>query len=123
MPKQRCNAFRADDERCRSYPAGTWHVCRYHEGEPLPIPRPCRCAAYKKPHRYGSNVCRWLEEPTRPFPTPLGTHKHHARYREQAVEWERLCAAAERDDKVAAREAVACFAALRRELETITAKL
>jgi hypothetical protein len=120
--RQRCYALRTNGERCRNYPAGTWHVCRYHDGEPLAVPKPCHCRAYQWPHRCGSGVCRWPEEPTTPCPTPLGTRKYHSRKRAWIYKWRKLIAAAKKADRAATIAAFDHFQQLQRDLEAIAAK-
>jgi len=85
--------FTALHSRCRLADDGTpvllERVVRYLDGDPgatrlgtPPVPltlddalgRPvCRCQAYRWPHRPGSGLCRWPEEPRAVCATPLGT--------------------------------------------------
>ncbi|MBA2451523.1 MAG: hypothetical protein H0V51_26195 [Chloroflexi bacterium] len=104
IARRRCTGIRADGEACRAWAA--WddprqrcvaHAGRHHRG-PLPTRgriftpatryEPCRCEAYRWPHRPGGGLCRWPAPPLAQHETPAGTHaelrrrrpKHWARY-------------------------------------------
>ena len=88
--RRRCTATKTDGTLCRAW--AVWddprQLCVSHVGRPLrgsvgtPGRRrsektnyqPCRCAAYKWPHRPGGGLCRWPDEPFFICITPAGTH-------------------------------------------------
>ncbi|GAJ18191.1 unnamed protein product, partial [marine sediment metagenome] len=53
------------------------HNCLIMEGKKKPKPkRPtCHCKAYNWPHRPGSGLCNWPDEPKKICNTPAGTQR------------------------------------------------
>lgn len=93
---RRCTGVRRDGSPCRAW--AEWRNpdqrCVAHSGRYRPTRRgrgnswpympppskparyePCRCIAYAWPHRPGSGLCRWPDEPTHRLTTPASTHK------------------------------------------------
>ena len=90
--RRRCTGTRKDGKPCRAWAlwddplqrcvchAGRNHhgpqTCRYADQSAAGKTRytPCRCAAYNWPHRPGSGLCRWPDEPAQRWTTPAGQH-------------------------------------------------
>ena len=75
---RRCSHRHVDGRRCGCW--AVWgdarRVCAAHGGrrDPAADPGPCRCGAYRWPHRRAGGLCRWPYVPWRVSPTPAGTH-------------------------------------------------
>lgn len=86
---RRCKQIRADGEPCRAWavwgdPLGrcAGHAYKTRAGQDIRRPRidayktrhpPCKCAAYRWPHRPGGGLCRWPDEPVYACTIPPGT--------------------------------------------------
>lgn len=86
MELRRCRGFRKDGQPCRNW--AMWghpeQLCYAHAGQPgrrrrlsrlerLSYPSvvhanypPCRCSAYRWPHRPGGGACPWPDKPAQP---------------------------------------------------------
>lgn len=92
---RRCTATTTAGKPCRGW--ATWgdptQRCIAHGGRARTVPRgrgphharaePCRCRAYRWPHRPGSGWCRWPLTPTHRHTTPPSTHRWPTSFREK----------------------------------------
>jgi len=86
--RRRCVGVKADGTPCRAWALwdDPWQRCvchagRHHRGKQTGRRRsertryrPCRCPAYKWPHRPGGGLCCWPDPPKFVLTTPSGTH-------------------------------------------------
>jgi hypothetical protein len=81
--RRRCQATTKDGQPCRQY--AVWgdalRRCGQHGGRisgahvvGKTAYEPCRCVAYPFPHRPGSGLCRWPEQPHYQLRMRPGTH-------------------------------------------------
>jgi hypothetical protein len=95
---RRCLAVRRDGKPCQAW--ALWGVpgqhCRVHTAvRPVRVGSerthaiPCRCPAYRWPHRPGSGWCRWPEPPVVRISTPPGSHRYSGGARRTRARWRR----------------------------------
>ena len=94
---RRCKGVRKDGQPCQAYALWGGELCAGHTykkrggrtpeqyrytGIPTKAP-PCHCIAYAWPHRPGSGLCRWPDEPHYRSTIPAGTHSYLRRYKKE----------------------------------------
>ena len=86
---RRCRSLRDDGQPCRAFalwksPQNLCAAHTYRKKTPNPLRWPayqekptqavaCRCPAYNWPHRPGSGICRWPDQPVYRCTIPSGT--------------------------------------------------
>ncbi len=81
--QRKCTGINKDGSPCRAF--ALWgsndQKCRRHTKDTkqqrlITVTKTvCHCNAYAWPHRPGSGLCRWPEQPAQRSTTPAGTHK------------------------------------------------
>jgi hypothetical protein len=93
---RRCLGVRNDGQPCQAW--ALWRVpgqrCIRHTdvrpgrvGSERTHAIPCRCPAYRWPHRPGSGFCRWPEPPLVRDSTPPGSHRYSGGFRRARGRW------------------------------------
>lgn len=94
--ERQCAASFAVSRRCRAWSVfgDPDNLCIRHGGaKTAAMPKAerypaCRCAAYQFPHRHGSGLCNYPEEPFGNHPTPQGQRRYYKRQRKaQRKRW------------------------------------
>lgn len=81
---RQCKAKKKDGTQCQAFARWNESLCSSHtisRRRPYTCvyrrwrsPAICRCVAYQWPHRPGSGLCEWPDEPRFVHKTPAGTH-------------------------------------------------